>query len=128
MRVLIVGASGAVGARLVPQLIARGHAVIGTCRSHGNAERVRTLGAEPIALDLLDPHAVREAVREVEPDAIVNQATALTGVRFSKNLDRSFEQTNRLRRGHRRAPGRSTRGRCAPFRRPELRQHAIRAC
>jgi 2-alkyl-3-oxoalkanoate reductase len=97
MRVFVAGASGAIGTRLVPQLIERGHEVIGTSRSPGNAERVRALGAEPIVLDLLDPHAVRQAVDKTGPDAIVHQATALANVRFSKNLDRSFAQTNRLR-------------------------------
>ncbi len=58
---------------------------------------LRAFGAEPIALDLLDPRAVRKAVLETEPDAIVHQATALADVRFSRNLDRSFAQTNRLR-------------------------------
>ena len=71
--------------------------MIGTSRSPDSADRVRALGAEPITLDLLDPRAVREAVLEAEPDAIVHQATALAGVRFSKHLDRSFAQTNRLR-------------------------------
>jgi nucleoside-diphosphate-sugar epimerase len=98
MRVFLVGASGAIGTRLVPQLIDRGHEVIGTFRSPGNAERLRALGAEPIELDLLDPRAVRRAVVEARPDAIVHQATALANVRFSKNLDRSFAETNRLRR------------------------------
>jgi nucleoside-diphosphate-sugar epimerase len=98
MRVFVAGASGAIGTRLVPQLINRGHEVIGTSRSPRNAERVRSLGAEPITLDLLDPRAVRTAVLETKPDAIVHQATALADVRFSKHLDRSFAQTNRLRR------------------------------
>ncbi len=97
MRVFVAGASGAIGSRLVPQLIDRGHEVIGTFRSPGNAERVRALGAEPIALDLLDPRAVRKAVLEAEPEAIVHQATALADVRFGRNLDRTFAQTNRLR-------------------------------
>jgi 2-alkyl-3-oxoalkanoate reductase len=72
--------------------------VIGTFRSPGSAERLRALGADPLAVDLLDRLAVRRAVFETAPDAIVHQATALTGVQFSKNLDRSFEETNRLRR------------------------------
>ena len=97
MRVFVAGASGAIGTRLVPQLIDRGHEVIGTFRSPANAERVRALGAEPIALDLLDPRAVRKAVLDAEPDAIVHQATALADVRFSRNFDRTFAQTNRLR-------------------------------
>jgi 2-alkyl-3-oxoalkanoate reductase len=97
MRILVVGASGAIGTRLVPQLVARGHDVIGTCRSPDNIERIRALGVEAITLDVLDAHATRKAVLETKPDAIVNQATALADVRFSKNLDRSFAQTNRLR-------------------------------
>jgi nucleoside-diphosphate-sugar epimerase len=98
MRVFVVGATGAIGTRLVPQLIGRGHEVIGTCRSPDKAERLRALGAEPVVLDALDARAVREAVVTAAPDAIVHQATALADVRFSKHLDRSFAQTNRLRR------------------------------
>ncbi len=97
MRVFVAGASGAIGARLVPQLIEHGHEVIGTCRSPGSAERIRVLGAQPVALDLLDARAVRQAVLEAEPEAIVHQATALTGVRFGRSLDRTFAPTNRLR-------------------------------
>jgi 2-alkyl-3-oxoalkanoate reductase len=97
MRVFVAGASGAIGSRLVPQLIETGHEVVGTHRSASNADRVRALGAEPVALDLLDPRAVRKAVLESEPDAIVHQATALADLRFSRSLDRSFVETNRLR-------------------------------
>jgi nucleoside-diphosphate-sugar epimerase len=97
MRVFVAGASGAIGTRLVPQLIDRGHEVLGTFKSPGNAERVRALGAEPIALDLLDARAVRKAVLEAAPEAIVHQATALANVRFSRSVDRTFAQTNRLR-------------------------------
>jgi 2-alkyl-3-oxoalkanoate reductase len=97
MRVFVAGASGAIGTRLVPQLIDRGHEVVGTARSPGNAERLRALGAQPIVLDLLDAAAGRKAVLEAEPEAIVHEATALTDVRFSRNLDRSFVETNRLR-------------------------------
>jgi 2-alkyl-3-oxoalkanoate reductase len=97
MRIFVVGASGAIGSRLVPQLIDAGHEVIGTHTSPSSGERVRALGAKPIALDLLDPHAVRKAVIEAAPDAIVHQATALANARFGRSLDRPFAQTNRLR-------------------------------
>jgi 2-alkyl-3-oxoalkanoate reductase len=98
MRVFVAGASGAIGTRLVPQLINAGHEVVGAARSPAGAERVRALGAKAIELDLLDARAVRRAVLRAEPDAIVHQATALAEVRFSRNMDRSFAQTNRLRR------------------------------
>jgi 2-alkyl-3-oxoalkanoate reductase len=97
MRVFVAGASGAIGTRLVPQLIDRGHEVIGTFNSPSNAERVRALGAEPVTLDLLDPHAVRKAVLAAEPEAIVHQATALSNVGDLKHFDRTFALTNRLR-------------------------------
>jgi nucleoside-diphosphate-sugar epimerase len=97
MRVLVAGASGTIGTRLVPQLVDRGHDVIGTYRTPGKEDAVRALGAAAIELDLLDARAVRQVVRAGRPDAIVHQATALAGVRFSRRLDKSFAQTNRLR-------------------------------
>jgi len=97
MRVLVVGGSGAIGGRLLPQLVTAGHQVTATSRSAGRAARLRSLGAEPLALDVLDRAAVRAAVAGAGPDAIIYQATALAGVALSRNMDRSFGLTNRLR-------------------------------
>src|SRR5215216_2024189 len=97
MRVFVVGASGAIGTRLVPQLIHAGHEVIGTSRSSAGAKRVRALGAKPVGLDLLDARAVRKAVFASEPEAIVHQATDLSNVGDLRHFDRTFAQTNRLR-------------------------------
>jgi nucleoside-diphosphate-sugar epimerase len=97
MRVLVVGASGAIGTWLVPQLIDHGHEVIGTCRSPEKKERLREQGAEPVVLDALNSRAVRETVARAEPEAIIHQATALSDIRFGRNFDRTFAQTNRLR-------------------------------
>jgi nucleoside-diphosphate-sugar epimerase len=97
MRVFVTGAGGAIGTRLVPQLIDAGHEVIGTARSSASAARVRALGAKPVALDVLDAGAVRRAVLAAEPEAIVHQATALANLRDLKHFDRSFAQTNRIR-------------------------------
>ncbi len=98
MRVFVAGASGALGTRLVPQLIDAGHEVVGTVRSPEKAQLVRQSGAAAVALDLLDAAAVRAAVLDAHPDAIVHQATALANVRFGRGgLDPVFEPTNRLR-------------------------------
>ena len=83
MRVFVAGASGALGSRLVPQLIDAGHEVIGTHNSPGRAELLRALGAKPVMLDLLDARAVRKAVLENEPEAIVKQATALASAKLT---------------------------------------------
>jgi nucleoside-diphosphate-sugar epimerase len=98
MRVLVIGASGAIGTRLVAQLIRQGHDVVGTTTSAKGLERLRALGAEPLVLDLLDRPSVRRTVLESRPDAVVHQATALADVNFSRSLDRGFGVTNRLRR------------------------------
>jgi nucleoside-diphosphate-sugar epimerase len=62
-----------------------------------SAERIRALGAMPVALDILDARAVRGSVLEIQPDAIVHQATALANAKFGRSLDRTFAATNRLR-------------------------------
>jgi nucleoside-diphosphate-sugar epimerase len=97
MRVFLAGATGAIGARLTSQLIEGGHEVVGTTRSREKAELLRAKGAEPVLLDLLDRTAVRDAIAAARPEAIVHQATALTGLSDFKHFDRSFAQTNRLR-------------------------------
>ncbi len=97
MRVFVTGASGAIGSRLVRQLIDAGHEVVGTHHAQGSAERLRALGATPVMLDLLDAPAVRRAVVESEPDAIAHEATALANVKFSRNQDRVAAKTNELR-------------------------------
>jgi nucleoside-diphosphate-sugar epimerase len=78
-------------------LIDGGHEVIGTYHSPASAQLLRQLGATPVALDLLDAPAVRTAVLETEPEAIVHQATALANVKFGRSLDKTFAKTNRLR-------------------------------
>jgi nucleoside-diphosphate-sugar epimerase len=97
VRIFLAGAGGALGSRLVSQLIDAGHEVYGTHNSPASAERVRGLGATPVALDILDAGAVRRTVLEIQPDAIVHQATALSGAKFGRSLDRTFAATNRLR-------------------------------
>ena len=97
MRVFVAGASGILGRRLVPQLIDAGHEVIGTHNSPTSAEVLRSLGAKPVLLDLLDERAVREAVLESGPEAIVHEATALANAKFGRSLDKMFRGTNALR-------------------------------
>ena len=97
MKVFVAGATGALGSRLVAQLVERGHQVVGTSRSRARSRPLVAQGAEPVVLDLLDRRAVREAVVAARPDAIVHEATALTGMTDLKHFDRSFAPTNRLR-------------------------------
>ena len=79
MKIFIAGASGAIGSHLVPQLVARGHEVVGTTRSAAKTGALRALGAEPVIVDALDPDAVADVVAKAEPEVIVHQLTALSG-------------------------------------------------
>ena len=95
LRIFVAGATGALGRRLVPQLVERGHHVIGTTRSR--SDEVRAMGAEPVVLDPLDAAAVREAVLAARPGVVVHQLTALSHLKFGRNFDKAFAMTNRLR-------------------------------
>jgi nucleoside-diphosphate-sugar epimerase len=97
MRVFVAGAAGALGMQLVPQLVARGHAVVGLTRSLDKHDALRALGARPVAADALDRRAVLDAVREAQPEVVVHELTALSGQLDMRRLDRWFAMTNRLR-------------------------------
>src|SRR4051812_13127309 len=96
MKVFVAGASGALGQRLVPQLVARGHEVIGMTQTPAKQDLLRVLGARPVVADALDADAVARAVAEAEPDVIVHQLTALKTLDL-RHIDRTFALTNRLR-------------------------------
>jgi len=97
MRVYVAGASGQIGARLVPQLVAAGHEVVAATRSAGKTDRLRKLGAKAVVVDGLDREAVIASVLEADPDAVVHEMTALTGTASLRSFDKSFAVTNRLR-------------------------------
>jgi nucleoside-diphosphate-sugar epimerase len=102
MKVFVAGATGALGRVLVPQLVARGHDVVGMTRSASKQELVRGLGARPVVVDALDPDAVAEAVASAEPEVIVHELTALSGkmsMRDARHPERfsGAIMTNRLR-------------------------------
>jgi nucleoside-diphosphate-sugar epimerase len=77
MRVFVAGASGAIGRRLVPKLVAAGHQVTGMTRSQERAETVRAAGADAAVVDVFDTEALTEAVAQAAPEVVVHQLTAL---------------------------------------------------
>ena len=97
MKILVAGATGAIGKQLVPKLVARGHDVVGMTRSESKGDLVRALGASPVVADALDADAVARAVTTAEPHVIVHQLTALSSLSDLRHFDRTFALTNRLR-------------------------------
>jgi nucleoside-diphosphate-sugar epimerase len=91
MRVILAGASGAIGHFLVPQLIEAGHEVIGITRKPG---ALGGTGATEIVADVLDRPRLLEALKGIKADAVVHQLTSLA------NAPRTLHdmvETDRLR-------------------------------
>lgn len=97
MRIFVAGATGAVGRRLVPLLVRRGHEVVGTTLHANKADAVRALGAEPAILDGLNRDQVMAAVAAAKPQVVVHQLTALSAPPNLRKFDSYFAMTNRLR-------------------------------
>jgi nucleoside-diphosphate-sugar epimerase len=77
MRVLLAGASGALGLPLTRRLTAAGHEVIGLCRNPAGAPALMELGAQPVVADALDRSALLHAVDGLAADAVIHELTAL---------------------------------------------------
>ena len=77
MRVFVAGATGAIGTRLVPLLVDRGHEVVAMTRSRSKEDALREAGAQPVVADGLDRTAVVAAVSRAEPEVVVHEMTGL---------------------------------------------------
>jgi nucleoside-diphosphate-sugar epimerase len=77
MKVLLAGASGAIGIPLARQLIAHDHQVLGLTRGHAGAGRLAALGARPVVADALDRDSLLRAVDGLAADAVIHELTAL---------------------------------------------------
>jgi nucleoside-diphosphate-sugar epimerase len=97
MRVFVAGATGVIGRRLVPMLIADGHQVTGMVRSSQRIDALRAIGAEPAIADALDAEAVRSAVSDARPDAVIHELTSLPPRIDPRKLERDFALNDRLR-------------------------------
>jgi nucleoside-diphosphate-sugar epimerase len=97
MRVFVAGATGAIGRRLVPMLVAEGHEVVGMTTRPEGASLLGEWGASAVVGDALDAESVGTAVSKAAPDAIVHELTALSGGVNPRRFDRDFALTNRLR-------------------------------
>ena len=97
MKVLVAGATGAMGKQLVPRLAEAGHEVVGITRSEAKLGLIRELGGTGVVADVLDPEDVARVVAETEPEVIIHQLTALDRPFDTRHFDETFAETNRLR-------------------------------
>jgi nucleoside-diphosphate-sugar epimerase len=77
MRIFIAGATGVVGLRVVPLLVASGHEVTGMTRSPEKTRLLTDLGAEAVICDVFDADALAAVVADPAPDLVMHQLTDL---------------------------------------------------
>ena len=112
MRVLVVGATGAIGRLLIKSLRLAGHTIFGMVRSQRSSGPVSDSGAEPVIADALDASTVSAALVKVRPDVIINELTSLPKHYTSTEMKAAAERDARVRRfllqstGFSYAPGR----------------------
>jgi len=95
MRIFVAGASGVIGVRLVPLLVAKGHAVAGMTRSPRKAGLLSELGAEPVICDAFDADAFTQAMTAFGPDIVFDQLTDLPDSRA--DLQAAGDRNDRMR-------------------------------
>jgi nucleoside-diphosphate-sugar epimerase len=97
MRVFLAGATGVIGRRLLPLLLAEGHDVTGMTRSAGRMEQLRAAGAESVLADAFDAQELKRVVAEARPDAVIHQLTSIPPRIDPRKMQRDFATNDRLR-------------------------------
>jgi nucleoside-diphosphate-sugar epimerase len=96
MRILIAGASGAIGRPLVRRLRANQHEIFALARPPGSAW-LNEMGAEPVIADALDPAAVKAAIGRIQPDLVINELTSLPQNYTPAEMKAAAERDHKVR-------------------------------
>ncbi len=97
MRVFLAGATGVIGRRLTPLLIAAGHRVTGTTRSADKVAALKAQGAQAVVVDVFDRGALRDAVAAARPEVVIHQLTDLPQVFDPQRRGEALVRNARLR-------------------------------
>ncbi len=96
MRIFVAGASGVIGRRLVPLLVAHSHDVAAMTRTESKLEELQLMGATPILCDVFDRDELARVVTAFEPDIVIHQLTDLPD--NPTQIPEYFAANNRIRR------------------------------
>jgi nucleoside-diphosphate-sugar epimerase len=95
--VFLAGASGAIGRRLAPLLVADGWRVVGTTRSAAKAPLLRAMGVEPAVVDVFDAAALQGILADLRPEIVIHQLTDLPYALEASRLTDALVRNARLR-------------------------------
>src|SRR5262245_19155066 len=77
MRIFLAGATGLIGIRLIPLMLAEGNVVAGMTRTPGKVDGLRAAGVSPVLCNVFDQKSLTAAVEDFRPDLVVHQVTDL---------------------------------------------------
>ncbi len=80
MRIFLAGASGAIGRRLTPLLLAAGHEVTGSTRTEKVARELESAGVHGVVANVFDTDTLKRAVTAARPEVVIHQLTDLPRV------------------------------------------------
>ena len=97
MKVLLAGATGAIGRPLVPRLVAAGHEVVAVTRRRERLDALTAAGADARVCDVKDRAAVLGIARDVRPDVVMDQTTDLPQHYDPRRMDLFYKEMGPLR-------------------------------
>jgi nucleoside-diphosphate-sugar epimerase len=98
MRVLLAGATGAIGRPLIRDLKQNGHSVFCLVRSAESLRILAEIDAEALIGDALDAASIRAAIARVRPDAVINELTSLPRHYTPAAMKAAAERDSQIRR------------------------------
>ena len=96
-RIFLAGASGAIGRRLAPLLVAGGWHVVGSTRSSSKVTLLREMGIEPAVVDVFDAVSLRDLLAGIRPDVVIHQLTDLPFALEQRMMAAALVRNARLR-------------------------------
>lgn len=97
LRIFLAGASGAIGRRLIPQLLGAGHQVTATTRQAAKAEELRALGVDAVVVDVFDADGLRAAAMAARPEIVIHQLTDLPAGLDPSRMAEAIARNARIR-------------------------------
>src|SRR3974390_1501650 len=96
-RIFLAGASGAIGRRLAPLLVANGWQVFGSTRSKSKVDQLVKLGVEPVVVDVYEAAELQRLVSEIRPEIVIHQLTDLPYALEASQMTAALVRNARLR-------------------------------
>jgi len=96
-RTFLAGGSGAIGRRLIPQLLGAGHQVTATTRQAAKTEELRALGADPVLVDVFDADGLRAVLASAKPEIVIHQLTDLPAGLDPARMGEAIARNARIR-------------------------------